>query len=296
MNSKGNGHVAKYTYDYLGRRVTKTTYDTNHQPLTTVQYVYDGDQIIAEYDGSNNLLRKYVYGPGIDEPVAMITASGTKYYYHFDGLGSVIALSNISGGIVERYSYDVYGEPNRVSAVGNPYMFTGRAYDPNTGLYDYRARYYKPSIGRFLQTDPIGYSGGLNIYTYCGNNPINWIDPWGEAKRQKRPLNRPGLRHITAGRFHHDSFRYNNGTNSSYYDDSRVRSDDAPKYLQDRYKDVGPELDDNILREAEDNLRQEWDRGVNPNAPIYDWKKHNCQDYCDAVEEECYKLSQYYED
>jgi RHS repeat-associated protein len=97
-------------------------------------------------------------------------------------LGSVVALSNNSGGIEERYSYDVFGEPNRVSNLNNPYLFTGRRYDSETDLYYYRARYYKPEIGRFLQTDPIGYACGLNLYTYCGNNPINWIDPWGLAK------------------------------------------------------------------------------------------------------------------
>jgi len=172
------------------------------------RYVYDGDQIIAEYDNSGTLLRKYVYGSGIDEPVCMIAAGGTKYYYHFDGLGSVIALSNTSGGIVERYSYDVFGEPNRVSAVGNPYMFTGRVYDPNTGLYDYRARVYKPQIGRFLQTDPIQAS--LNLYTYCENNPVNWIDPWGlDTYKQRRALGGDSTRWIIDPIAHEFSFTRN---------------------------------------------------------------------------------------
>jgi RHS repeat-associated protein len=69
-------------------------------------------------------------------------------------------------------------------------MFTGREYDWETGNYYYRARYYSPKLGRFLQTDPIGYIGGLNLYTYLSNNPLNWIDPWGLDKTNKQRSNR----------------------------------------------------------------------------------------------------------
>jgi RHS repeat-associated protein len=99
----------------------------------------------------------------------------TCYYYHYDGLGSVVALSNSSGNTIQTYEYSVYGQvaasdPN----LTNPFMFTGRRFDFETGLYYYRARYYNPYIGRFLQTDPVGYG-----YAYCSNNPLSYIDPFG---------------------------------------------------------------------------------------------------------------------
>jgi len=184
VNEDGNS-VASYSYDYQGRRVSKTVYGP---PDMTTKYCYDGDEVIAEYDQNDNtLLRKFVYGPGIDEPICMIDVAdgNTVYYYHFDGVGSVIALSDVNSVIVETYSYDVFGEPNRTSSIGNPYLFTGRQYDDETGLYYYRARYYKPAIGRFLQTD-IDYIDGLNLYTYCGNNPINYVDPLGRDSISRR--------------------------------------------------------------------------------------------------------------
>lgn len=141
----------------------------------------DDDHCIAEYDGSNNLLRKTIYGPCIDEPICMIETTGScadTYYYHYDALGSVVALSNSDGDMSQTYEYDVYGQvaasdPNHP----NPFSFTGRRFDTETGLYYYRARYYNPALGRFLQTDPAGQ--GMNPYGYCGNNATNCVDPSG---------------------------------------------------------------------------------------------------------------------
>jgi len=176
MPSMGEFNVITYVYDAEGRRIEK-----KYDGVTQVKFVYAGDQIIAEYDGSDNLLRKYVYGPGVDEPVCMIeTAGSATYYYHYDALGSVVMLTDEEGNAAQFYDYSVYGQ---VSAWDenhpNRFMFTGREFDKDTGLYYYRARYYHPEIGRFLQTDPIGYADGMNLYKYCRNSPLTVTDASG---------------------------------------------------------------------------------------------------------------------
>lgn len=170
--------IITYGYDPAGRRIKKTVDDQY-----TTKYCYDGGNVIAEYDYNNNLLRKYIHGPGLDEPVCMIDAvdNDAEYYYHYDGLGSVVALSDSAGDTVQTYEYSVYGQvaAEDPDFLTNPYMFTGRRFDLETGLYYYRARYYNPHIGRFMQTDPVGYSAGINLYLYCSNNPLVFVDPSG---------------------------------------------------------------------------------------------------------------------
>ncbi|MDP2938462.1 MAG: RHS repeat-associated core domain-containing protein [Candidatus Omnitrophota bacterium] len=142
------GQNSSYEYDGFGRRISKTV-----GGLTTY-YIYDGDQIIEERDTNNTLLSSYVYGEGIDEVLTMHRGP-QKVFYHYDGLGSVTNLTDTSGNVVESYTYDVYGQPNQTSQIGNRFYFTGRELDEESGLYYYKARYYSPTIGRFLQRDPL---------------------------------------------------------------------------------------------------------------------------------------------
>jgi RHS repeat-associated protein len=159
-----------FEYDAAGRRVRKTV------GSAVEHYTWDGVQLIEVRDGTGAVIKKFVYGVGIDEPVLMHTVAG-DYYYSQDGLGSVSELTSATGSLAEAYRYDAWGNRSirdaqghaiSVSSVGNPYAFTGREYDNELGIYYYRARYYDPGLGRFLQSDPAGYSDGLNIYgRYC---------------------------------------------------------------------------------------------------------------------------------
>jgi RHS repeat-associated protein len=142
------------------------------------EYVLDGNQVVAEYDGSGSWTRFWIFA-GLDEPIRMMAANAGQQFYHQDAQGSVVALSWSNGGLAERYAYGPYGELSSASGLSNPFTYTGRSYDSETGLYYYRARHYDASLGRFLQPDPMGYGDGLNVYAYVGGNPVNLVDPLG---------------------------------------------------------------------------------------------------------------------
>ena len=145
----------------------------------TTRFAYDGQDLIAEYNGSNAMLRRYVHGPADDEPLVWYEGSGTtdRRFLHSDERGSVIATSNSSGTTLSTNAYDEYGLPKSTNT--GRFQFTGQTWLPELGMYYYKARIYSPTLGRFLQTDPIGYGDGMNIYAYVGGDPVNFTDPLG---------------------------------------------------------------------------------------------------------------------
>ncbi len=206
-----------FKYDPFGRRIAKTISNT------ATLYVHDQDNTIETYSCNSSLQncsisQSFIYSNRIDEPL-LLTNHGTQsqdYYYHHDALGNTIALTKTDGTFQETYQYDPYGKPHFFdsdgasipnSTVNNPYLFTGREWDSETGLYYLRARFYSPELGRFLQRDPINISflklleqksltnsvifkikltngfiydpQNLHSYLYIQNNPINYKDPLG---------------------------------------------------------------------------------------------------------------------
>ncbi len=179
-----------FQYDPLGRRIEKRVVrwhdeDGDREPdedeegtPQVIRYLYDQEDILATFDDTGRTLARYTHGPGIDEPLAEVRKHRTRFY-HADTLGSIIALTEKHGHAVRNYRYSAFGIPEDHRGDPQPYRYTGREWDKEVGLYYYRARYYGPRMGRFIQEEPIFVGAGRSCYRYSGNSPTNAKDPFG---------------------------------------------------------------------------------------------------------------------
>jgi RHS repeat-associated protein len=175
------GSGVTFKYDPFGRRIYKSS------SSATSVYAYDGDNLIEETNSSGTSIARYSQGLNIDEPLAMLRSSTTSYY-QADGLGSVTSLSNAAGSLAQTYTFDSFGKQTAsTGSLTNPFQYTARESDPETGLYYYRARYYDSSGGRFISEDPMGFNAGADFYSYVSDNPTNLVDPKGLLQLCCRP-------------------------------------------------------------------------------------------------------------
>jgi RHS repeat-associated protein len=193
-----------YSYDYRNRMTVATeknsggttigqatfTYDPENRRIgtdingTQTWTVFDGVNPYADFNSSGALQDRYLYGPAVDEILARMDSSNNVAWYLPDRLGTIRDVVNTTGTVLDHVIYDSFGnvtsETNATN--GDRFKFTGREFDAATGLYFYRARYYDPATGRFVEQDPLSFGGGdSNLYRYCGNEPTGYLDPTGDA-------------------------------------------------------------------------------------------------------------------
>jgi RHS repeat-associated protein len=191
LSHPGTGQQISYRYDALNRRIAQKV------GTAVTSYVFDNWNRIEERPTDGRQPHCYLFGGSVNELVVSFGSGYLNYWYFQDGSGNTSHLTDNEHAVIERYTYDLGGRVNYFDANNNPmgsssvenrFLFAGAILLPETTLYDMRNRIYFPRWGRFLQSDPIGFSGGdANLYRYCGNDPVNNADPTGLSVREPPP-------------------------------------------------------------------------------------------------------------
>jgi RHS repeat-associated protein len=190
-----------YTYDVEGKRVQQDKWKQSTGRTATTRFVYDGDNVAVDLDGSNNVLVRYLYGDGLDQLLTRTVASGAnagRWAYLTDNLGSVRDLGNWNGQVQDHLNYTGFGVPtDYFPAVSDRYQYAAGEYDADTGLVHVGRRYYFPTIGRWGAEDPWKFrAGDPDLYRYVGNNPTNRTDPSGLVAGETRSGLEQGVKGI----------------------------------------------------------------------------------------------------
>jgi RHS repeat-associated protein len=264
---------ATLTYDPMGRLFQVSAAGS------TTQFLYDGDNLVAEYNGSGTLLRRYVHGPESDEPVLWYEGAGlaTRRGLFANHQGSVVAVADANGTSVGINGYDPYGVPNP----GNlgRFQYTGQVWLAELGVYHYKARLYSPTLGRFLQGDPVGYEDEVNLYAYVSNDPVAHVDSSGKVTQLAvggRTDDNP-FGHVAL--IINDTV-YSYGTNFGGGGKGRLDwGANAQAYLSAQSKTRQTELMTLKISNRQEQELQKYLEAHNPNAPgtgTYSVLSHNC--------------------